>query len=154
MPKHTQPIEQRIEGIQDMDTHTEQSYKEWITKIPFKWFGTYRIPFDNTNLTTNLMKEHLRHLGKEEKLQVSSFYILNTLPQPHIHALIYSKPNKHNKTLTDCDIKKWEDKWKYKSVIQEIYDLENLIGYMTLNMPEDKSSLFLYGVKHMKSFIR
>jgi hypothetical protein len=136
-----------------MDTHTEKSYQEWITKIPFQWFATYRIPFDNTNLTNNLMKEYIRHLGKEEKLQISSFYILNTQPQPHIHSLLYSKPNNNNTALSNCDIHKWERKWKYSAVIQNVYDLENLIGYMILNMPQDKSSLFIYGAKHLKSYL-
>jgi hypothetical protein len=75
--------------------------------------------------------------------------VFNTVPQPHIHLLLWGKRNRFGQRLLDLNPKGWEAAWsgltKSQAVIQPlylIYDRDQVASYIAnKNLPWGKSEL-------------
>ena len=88
-------------------------------------------------------------MGIKDRMLIAYMGVSNTVPQPHIHLLLWGKRNRFGQTLLDLNPKSWEAAWsgltKCQAVIQPlylIYDRDQVASYIAnKNLPRDKSEL-------------
>ena len=130
----------------------KSSLKTYWNRWPWEWFLTARLKNQYYGL---ILKEFRIALQKHENLQIAYMGLYVSYPHPHLHILILGQ-NKNGKCLADVDPKHGEREWQditHRSAdIENIYDQERVIGYMTdKNMPENHhEKLVAYNIKLLK----
>lgn len=133
----------------------KNAWKEHLLKVKWQLFITLRFQGDMISFESaeSKCKELCRNIGKGFGLCVSSIgVVVNENNFTHCHLLLYGM-NKNGKTLLDCEYKNIKQYWKYDIKIDEIYNMEGVLGYIVdHNMIEGRYDVFHYGTQHIQGF--
>jgi len=124
-----------------------EANQELLLRYGWQWFGTLNMTAnDSYSDAENKLKEWRIKMGIKDHILVAYMGAYNTVPQPHIHLLLWGKKNRYGKGLLDINHKYWENEWsrltKCQAVIEPIYDRGGVAYYIAeKNLPWDRSEL-------------
>ncbi|PKN77203.1 MAG: hypothetical protein CVU52_01430 [Deltaproteobacteria bacterium HGW-Deltaproteobacteria-10] len=118
-----------------MDEKTREAYQDWLTKWPFQWFLTIRLPSPDYSSYLNTIRNTLL---RAEGGQIGYMGIfVNDSTGPHVHLVMIGRFR--GRSLKDLDFNEWEMKIneivrdKKGCKISEIFDLSGVARYIFSN---------------------
>lgn len=141
-----------------------KAYEEMLLKYNWQWFGSFAIPSEEyqrgylkrVRFTRKhkigcpeaefYLKQWRIKMAIHDHILIAYMGVFNTVPQPHIHLLLWGKRNRFGKTLMNLKPKDWQTGWSKithcTAVIEPIYERGGVASYIaTKNLPWDKSEL-------------
>jgi len=123
---------------------------DFLFNYKWEWFCTLNLtPLDDCTRAESKLKAWRIKMGIKDHMLIAYMGAYNTVPQPHVHLLLWGKGNRFGQTLLDLNYKDWENEWsrltQSQSVIQPlylIYDRDQVASYIAYkNLPWGKSEL-------------
>jgi len=131
---------QRVEELGDAN-------QEFLLRYNWEWFCSLNLQSGSDYpMAESKLKAWRSIMGTKDHILIAYMGVYNTIPQPHIHLLLWGKRNRFGQTLLDLNPKGWEAAWsdltKSQAVIEPIYEREGVANYIAnKNLPWDKSEL-------------
>lgn len=127
-----------------------QANHEFLLNYRWQWFCSLNLkPGSDYDKAESKLKSWRIKMGIRDHILIAYMGAFNTVPQPHVHLLLWGKRNRFGQTLMDLNPRDWEASWsgltKCQANIQPlhlIYDRDQVASYIAnKNMPEGKSEL-------------
>jgi len=124
-----------------------EANQEFLLRYNWEWFCTLNLtPLDDCARAESKLKAWRINMAIHDHILIAYMGVYNTVPQPHIHLLLWGKRNRFDQTLLDLNPKSWEAAWsgltKSQAVIEPIYEREGVASYIAYkNLPCDRPEL-------------
>lgn len=136
-----------------------EANQAFLLRYNWEWFCSLNLPpGSGCPQAESKLKAWRIKMGIKDRILIAYMGGFNTINNPHIHLLLWSKRNRFGQTLLNLDHRNWEHEWsqlnKYKDVqngsrlipctakIEPIYEREGVADYIAKkNLPWDRSEL-------------
>lgn len=124
-----------------------QANQVFLLRYNWEWFCSLPLqPGSDYDMAESKLKAWRINMGIKDSILIAYMGGFNTINNPHIHLLLWSKRNRFGQTLLNLDPRDWEAEWsrltKSTAVIEPIYEREGVASYIAKkNLPWGKSEL-------------